>query len=134
MLTKILFTLLVIIGVAFFFRTKNQASQETPQGDGSDITAKPLQPISDNSKSGKSLPTKTVAYLLLAILIGISILIFIISSNNDNRIVNIRIIGDSGVNTTYQARQKTIEGRSFETLDGTMVTLGESDRIEMIEQ
>ncbi|NKB75856.1 MAG: hypothetical protein GKR96_02150 [Gammaproteobacteria bacterium] len=132
MLTKILFTLLVIVGVGFFFRTKNQNLQENKNDS-------PLEKDTGNvtnlmNPTKKSLSTRTVAYLMIAVLVSISILIFVISSNNDNRIVNIRIIGESGETTNYQARHKTIKGRNFETLDGKMVTLGESDRVEMIEQ
>ncbi|MEA3291724.1 MAG: antitermination protein NusG, partial [Pseudomonadota bacterium] len=63
-----------------------------------------------------------------------SSLIFIINWNEQNRIVNIRVIGANGEAITYQARRKSIEGRKFVTLDGRNVALGDNDRIEMIEE
>ena len=130
MLTKILFTLLVIVGVVFFFRTKTGSNPQTPQVDG----RSPVALTDATPKPGtRSLSTRTIAYGMLTILAGISVIIFVLHSNSANRIVNIRVISDAGETTHYQARHKTIKGRKFETLDGKSVTLGESDRVEMSE-
>ena len=120
MLIKILFTLLVIVGVLLFFRNK------------SEIKAKPDTAKTAKEGATRSLSTRTISYLMLAVLIAISALIFVLNHHDENRIVNIRVIADSGTLTDYQARHKTIKGRQFETLDGKLITLGESDRIEMV--
>ena len=120
MLIKILFTLLVIVGVLLFFRNK------------SEIRAKPDTEKTTKASATRSLSTRTISYLMLAVLIAISALIFVLNHHDENRIVNIRVITDSGTLTDYQARHKTIKGRQFETLDGKRITLGESDRIEMV--
>ena len=62
---------------------------------------------------------------------AISITVFIVSYQSDNKIINIRVIAEDGMSTLYQAKQKSIKGRHFVTLDGRQVTLGGSDRIEM---
>ncbi len=120
MLIKILFTLLVIVGVLLFFRNK------------SEIKAKPDTTKTAKEGATRSLSTRTISYLMLAVLIAISALIFVLNHHDENRIVNIRVIADSGTLTDYQARHKTIKGRQFKTLDGKLITLGESDRIEMV--
>jgi len=120
MLTKILFTLLVIVGVALFFRNKAESRP------------RPSPTQSTPEKETRSLSTRLIAYLMIAILIAISVLIFVINYSSENRIVTIRVISESGTAISYQARHRTIKGRQFETLDGKLVTLGESDRIEMI--
>ncbi len=125
MLTKILFTIIVVITVMIFFRHKqmqNLAARARP--------AKKPQAV---KKPSSSLSVQTVAYLMIAILVAISVMIFIFSRDSANRIVNIRVINTDGSMTNYQARHKTIEGRKFTTLDGRQVTLSESDRVEMIE-
>ena len=43
-----------------------------------------------------------------------------------------RVISD-GAATDYRAPHKSVKGRNFITLDGARITLGENDRIEMIE-
>ncbi len=128
MLSKILLTLVVIVVVALVFanrrsnpntsstnRSPNQAPQQAPE------------PISES----RSLSTRTVAYIILGVLLAISISLFVINYQSDNRIITIRVIAEDGASTLYQARQKSIKGRHFVTLDGRQVVLGDSDRIEM---
>ena len=116
MLTKIFFTIVVIVIVALVFRTK-----AAPQ------KAK----IVEQEESDGSLSVRTVAYIIIVVLVVVSSTIFYFKYQSDNKIINIRIISDDGTSTVYQAHQKSIKGRQFETLDHRKVTLGESDRIEM---
>ena len=116
MLTKILFTLVVIIVVALVFKTK---------------AAPKTRMVEVSEPAEGSLSVKTVAYLIVGILVIISATIFVFKYQSDNRIVNIRVIAEDGTSTVYQARQKEIKGRQFLSLDNKQVTLGESDRIEM---
>jgi hypothetical protein len=116
MLTKILVTLVVIIVVALVFRTK---------------TAPKRARVVEVVEQQGSLSVKAVAYSIIAVLIVISATIFFFKYQSDNRIVNITVISGDGTSTVYQARQKSIKGRQFETLDNRLVTLGESDRVEM---
>ena len=119
MLTKILFTLAVIVVVAMVFRTKT-----TPN-------AAPVNPAIEHNSS---LSVRVVTYGILGVLLLISAVVFIFKYQSDNTIINIRVISEDGTSTIYQAHQKTIKGRQFTTLDNRQVTLGESDRIEMDEQ
>ena len=120
MLTKILFTLLVIIGVSFYFRTKP----------GNKTTAKTNQ--ASDQEGQVSIPTRTVAYILIGFLMLVSVGVFFFKWQSDNTILHIRVISDSGVATEYQARQKLVKGRSFQTLEGIQVNLGESERMEIL--
>lgn len=116
MLTKILFTISVVLLVIFIFRAKSTRAQ----------------PVSDEStETGGSLSVRTVSMLIIVLLLVISSAIFVFQYKTDNRIVNIRVISTDGSSTHYQALQKSIKGRQFTTLDERMITLGESDRIEM---
>ncbi|MCY3768788.1 MAG: hypothetical protein OXG56_05415 [Gammaproteobacteria bacterium] len=116
MLAKILFTLLVILVVALVFRTKQGVRQ----------------PARDREPDGThSLSPQGVAYGLIGLLLLISVAVFVIKHQSDNRIVNISVIAKDGESTLYQARHKDIKGRQFLTLDGKQVALGENDRVEM---
>ncbi len=119
MLTKILFTIGVILIVILVFRVKANRSQPAP---------------SDSEEAGGSLSVKVVTIIVIVLLMAISSGIFFFQYQADNRIVNIRVISADGTSTDYQARQKSIRGRQFKTLDDRMITLGESDRIEMDDQ
>lgn len=125
MITKILFTLAVVIVVALVFRHRSHGDKVAQSSEGSSKGA-------NQGKTNRgSLSTRTVAYCILVVLVALSTTIFMVSYKSDNKIINIRVIAEDGMSTIYQAKQKSIKGRRFITLDGKQVTLGESDRIEM---
>ncbi len=116
MLTKILFTIVVIAGVAIFYRQKAEkenAKRQTP--------ATPDQ---------GSVPPKTMAYIIIGVLLAASAVVFFLNWQTANEVVNIRVTSESGEVVIYQAYQKDIKGRSFTSLTGSQITLGESDRFE----
>ena len=121
MLLKVLFTLAVILAVAVIFRVKNQPLKPPPP-----------DAATDRSRAGVS--SRAVIYTLLGLIIAISILVFVLHWSDQRRIINIRVTNSQGDTINYQAYRKTIEGRRFTTLDGVDVTLGTSDRVEMLGQ
>ena len=121
MLTKILFTLLVIIGVALFYRNKASTTKA--------VTNSPASNESDGTLS-----TRSLAYILIGILVAVSIGIFTYNRHQQNRIVDIKVTAETGEVIHYQARHRDIKGRQFISLEGINVTLGQSDRIEMLNQ
>lgn len=121
MLIKILFTFAVIAAVVIFFRHRQARA-----------TGKVAEAAAAGAEGG-SLSPRIVAFGMLGVLLTISLLIFAFNWHADNRIVHIRVISDDAAITTYRTRHKSIKGRNFVTLDGVRVTLGESDRIEVIE-
>ena len=121
MLLKVLFTLAVILAVAVIFRVKNQP-------------LKPPSPDAATDRSGAGVSSRAVIYTLLGLIIAISILVFVLHWSDQRQIINIRVTNSQGETINYQAYRKTIEGRRFTTLDGVDVTLGTSDRVEMLGQ
>ena len=121
MLLKILFTLAVILAVAVIFRVKNPTKKSPP-------------PSAATDRSGGGVSSRAVIYTLLGLIISISILIFVLHWSDQRQIINIRVTNSQGETINYQAYRKTIEGRRFTTLDGVDVTLGTSDRVEMLGQ
>ena len=121
MLTKILFTLIVIIGVALFYRNKNMSSESA-------------QPKKAVTEAEGPLSTRTLAYGIIGLLVLLSCGIFAYHWNQGNQIVNIRVTSEGGNMVNYQAHHRDIKGRKFVSLDGIQVTLGESDRVEMLQQ
>ena len=120
MLLKILVTLAVSLAVAVIFRVKNQPQKPPPDA--------------ATDRSGGGVSSRAVIYTLLGLIISISILIFVLHWSNQRQIINIRVTNSQGETTNYQAYRKTIEGRRFTTLGGIDVTLGASDRVEMLGQ
>ena len=66
--------------------------------------------------------------LVLAVVAG---LIFSLKWQADRKIIVLRVESPTGT-VTYEARQKNIRERSFVTLDGLEISLGDDDRLVII--
>ncbi|MDH3693463.1 MAG: hypothetical protein OER96_02695 [Gammaproteobacteria bacterium] len=120
MLTKILFTVAVIVVVMFVFRHRNQPS--------------PVKNIAPAvAEQSKGITPQMLAYIFIVLIMLVSGLLYLFYWMEQNTIVNIKVIDAGGEAFNYQAHKKSIEGKEFTTLDGRRVTLGDSDRVEMIE-
>lgn len=125
MITKVFFTMLVIVIVGMIFRSKNQSQQAQNQR-----ATKEVEVNAANS----SLAPKTVAYMLVGLLIMVSGVVYFYSWSDANQLVTLRVIDASGGLSEYQAYQKDIRGRVFISIDGVQIQLADTDRLEMIQQ
>ena len=119
MITKVLFTMLVIIVVGMLFRSSSQA---------------PGSPRRASLRQGETagLAPRTVAYLLVGLLIIVSSVLYYFSWSDANQLVKLRVVGANGVLSQYQAYQKDIDNREFITIDGVLIKLADSDRLELL--
>ncbi len=118
--------MLVIVIVGMIFRSQTQTRTQQPPARAKKETA----PDSDAS----SLAPKTVAYLLIALLIVVSGVVYYFSWSDANTLVKLRVINASGVLSEYQAYRKDIKGREFTSIDGVQIQLADSDRLEMLSE
>ena len=121
MLTKILFTIAVIIVVLFVYQARFKA------------TIQPNKRVKTPEPSSFK-PSKWLIYSIAGVLAVASGVVYFFKWQADNTVINIRVVSTQEEQaTTYKARQKDIKGRTFTTLDGRLVTLGGADRIELLE-
>lgn len=121
MLTKIAVTLAVIIIVSIVFKTKrpNLPVRQQAQAD------------SEAEPSG--MKPQTIAYIIVAAIVVTGIAFWILDYRDDHRVMDIRITNPgTGKVETYQAHQQDIKGKTFTTLDGRQVTIGDSERFEIL--
>ena len=122
MLTKILFTVAVIVVVLLVYQARFRPVSEAVQK----VKSDPLFPQK---------PAKWVVYTVAGILAASSGVVYYFKWQSDNTILTIRVISSQQEQPfTYKARQKDIKGRTFTTLDGRVVTLGDAERIELLEE
>jgi len=114
--------MLVIIVVGMIFKSQSQ-SKASPRSQ--------QQPEKTPSEPA-SLAPKTVAYLLVGLLIIVSGVVYYFSWSDSNQVVTLRVINASGTLSEYQAYRKDIKGREFDSIDGTHIRLADSDRLEML--
>ncbi len=121
MLTKILFTVIVIVVVLLVYQSR----------------FKPVARTVQKVKPGDATflkPSKWVIYSVVGVLAVASGVVYFFKWRADNQIITIHVIAvEQEKPAVYKALQKDIKGRTFITLDGRQVTLGDSDRIEILE-
>lgn len=116
--------MLVIIVVGMVFKSQNQG-RATEQ-------ARQQKQAASGAEEVKSLAPKTVAYLLVALLILVSGVVYYFSWSDANQVVTLRITSADGRLVEYQAYRKNIKDREFTTIDGVRTRLADSDRLEML--
>jgi len=122
MITKILFTAAVVAIVYLAFRTRLR---------------RPLAPSrgayfpGPQGRSAMSLP-RIAAWALVVVMMLASAVFLYSEWREAYQVVNVRVINsNTGAARSYQARLKDIEGRSFQTVDGRVVTLAEVESMEL---
>jgi len=119
MLTKILFTLTVIVGTLIFFK-KQRAGQVTRARTATRV-------ISENQKMFRQ-----GAYLFLALMIISAIAVFTYRLNSDADTMQVRVVNtQTGTSTVYLAAQKDIQAKYFTTIKGRKVYVADVERIEV---
>ena len=127
MLTKILLTLTVIVGVVLFLRMKSSlhGGQKAAPGRGS-AAAQPAEP------SEKEKMFRQGAWLFM-ILMGLSALVMVVYELGEQyATVNVHVINtQTGERISYQAEQKDIKSNQFTTLEGRTIYIADIERIEI---
>jgi hypothetical protein len=121
MLTKILFTALVIAVVYAVYRARSGAPATGPRR---------LAPVAPDNRFGR-----IAAYGFIGVLILVSSIFYYLHWREEHRVISIRVIDSgSGEATTYRAYRKSIKesGKRFQSLDGRTVIVGDAERVEIL--
>jgi hypothetical protein len=118
MLTKLLFTALVIAGVYALYRFRGRTGPQRSQPD---------HPA--DNRFGR-----LVSYGFVGVLIMISAVGYYFHWQSQRQVVSVRVI-DSGTGNfaTYQVYRHSVEGRHLRTVDGRTVRLGAGERLEVLD-
>ncbi len=118
MLTKLLFTALVIAGVYALYRFRSRTGL---------LPSKP-DPLTDNRFG------RLVSYGFVGMLITISAIAYYFHWQSQRQVVSVRVIDSSTGNlTTYQVYRHSIEDKHLRTVDGRTVLLGAGERLEVLD-
>ena len=127
MITKILLTLSVIVGVALFLRMKSSLNGASKAGSRPGNT--PAQPAEPSEKEKMF---RQGAWLFM-ILMGLSALVMVVYELGEQyATVNVHVINtQTGERVSYQAEQKNIKSNQFTTLEGRTIYIADIERIEI---
>jgi membrane protein insertase Oxa1/YidC/SpoIIIJ len=127
MFTKILLTLTVIVGIAFFLRMKG-AENESSQS----ATTRRSPATKKEPSEGQKM-FRQGAYLFL-IFMAISAAVMVYYEIGDRyKTVTVQVVNtQTGERSSYQAEQQNIKSDRFTTLEGKTVYIAEIERIEIV--
>ncbi len=134
MLGKILLTALVIITAYFYVRQRNMSearqSSASKHEDPPGMQEATKNRHGDSSSLGEDL--RLGAYMFLALTIGLGCALYYFDWQDDHTLLTITLHSDNQAGTvTYQVYKYQLGERSFTTLDGLVVTVASSERMEV---
>ncbi len=115
MLTKLLFTALVVAMVYAIYRSRSRIGPQRSQ---------PGAPV--DNRFGR-----LVSYGFVGVLMAISAIGYYFHWRSQHEVVSVRVIG-GGNPTTYQVYRHSVDRRVLKTVDGRTVVLGAADRLELL--
>ena len=126
MITKLLLTITVIVGVILFLRLKSHFKGENR------ATALPGAAAKSAEASEKEKMFRQGAWLFM-ILMGISAVVMVVYElGQQYATVNVHVINtQTGERASYQAEQKNIKSNQFTTLEGRTIYIADIERIEI---
>ncbi len=117
MVTKLLLTVLVIVGMLSYVRHRTGARPQQ---------RRPLRVAAPASYR------RLVPAVLLLCALGVGAGMFWLQWREANRVYTVRVIDTrSGEVRRYLVHRKGVQGRTFETIDGRRITLADVERMEL---
>ncbi len=119
MITKILFTLLVIVGTILFFKKQREGEIRR--------SAQQVPELSENQKLFRQ-----GAYLFLGLMVLSAIVMLTFEIGERYETVKVHVINtQTGNRQTYQAQQQDIKSNRFTTIEGRVVYVADIERVEI---
>jgi len=121
MLTKILFTVAVIVAALAFVRFRQQRES----------VVSTREPRLVNPPPKRRVPIGWLATAAVSLMIVASGVLLYDHWRDANVVINVRVVdASSGKSVTYQAYRGEVDDREFVTVDGVRVVLAETERLE----
>jgi ABC-type Fe3+ transport system permease subunit len=120
MLTKIILTLLVIVGALWFVSNQRR-------GDRQQVLA-----IASKKEQQNRQMLQRGTYVFMAIMLLAAAVMIYVELSDSATTVTVHVVNtQTGTRTSYQARREDIQAGSFTTLDGRSVYVAGVERIEV---
>ena len=121
MLTKVLFTIAVVLAVIFFSRLRRRPGLDAPTA---------YQPDATSGVFSYGLMRWLASVVVVLMVVGAAFYLYL-DWRGASEIVRVRVIdAGTGKSSEYEVYRGEIEDRSFRTVDGRRVILAETERME----
>ncbi len=126
MLGKILLTLAVIVVAFLFVRQRDMKAKGRPSKASPAVRA--VEKVDDSLSSD----LRIGAYMFLVLIVGLGIALYYFQWQDDHSVLTVRLHSESQSEPIeYQVYKYQLGDRAFTTLDGILVTVGSSERMEV---
>ena len=120
MLTKIILTLLVIVGCFWFVSSKREQGNQ------------PLLVIASKKEQQRKEMLRRGTYVFMFIMVLATLVMVYFELSGNNATVTVHVINtQTGAVSSYQARSEDVQASSFITIEGRKVYVAEIERIEV---
>ncbi len=131
MLGKILLTLAVII-IAFFFVRQRDMKESSPSPGTKKAVASSNTIATAVANDNLSAELRLGAYMFLVLMVGLGTALYYFQWQDDHSVLTVRLHSDNQTEAVeYQVYKYQLNERSFTTLDGILVTVASSERMEV---
>jgi len=131
MLGKILLTLAVMIIAFFFVRQRDMKGKSSPARETAPRAKSSAKPAVQEEQN-LSADLRLGAYMFLVLVIGLGAALYYFQWQDDHSILTVRLHSDGQPEAiVYQVYKFQLAERSFTTLDGILVTVASSERMEV---
>ncbi|MBL4573818.1 MAG: hypothetical protein JKY29_01940 [Gammaproteobacteria bacterium] len=131
MLGKILLTLAVMIIAFFFVRQRDMKGTTKPTRSTSPLE-QPQDKTTSPAESNLSADLRLGAYMFLVLVIGLGAALYYFQWQDDHSILTVRLHSDGQAEAiVYHVYKFQLAERSFTTLEGILVTVASSERMEV---
>ena len=121
MITKILFTALIIVAALVFIRHKNGRKQQ--------VQKRQVEQAADRRTA------MFIAIGLISLMLLISAVFYYLHWQEEHRLFSVQVINsNTGAAQRYDVYQGDISGRRFRTIDGRLISLSDIERMEVQEK
>ncbi|PCI76658.1 MAG: hypothetical protein COB20_10040 [SAR86 cluster bacterium] len=131
MLGKLLLTLAVMIIAFFFVRQRDMKEKSSPAR----TTLPPARPVNkavEQEGHNLSADMRLGAYMFLVLVVGLGTTLYYFQWQDDHSILTVRLHSDGQTEAiVYQVYKFQMAERSFTTLEGILVTVASSERMEV---
>ncbi len=134
MLGKFLLTLAVIVAAFLFIRQRNmsEASAAKSRADSRTAAVADKKETADGDDSLAS-DMRLAAYMFLVLMVGLGAALYYFRWQDDHTILTVNLHRDNqAAPISYEVYKYQLQDRSFITLDGTIVTVASSERMEVL--
>ena len=136
MLGKILITFAVILAAVIVLKRRSQPSEQNTSDNKARGEKQASKSVASKDESLQASDLRLAAYMFLTLMFGAAIILYYQRWQDDHTILTVELFRDGGAASVayevYKYQFDSPSSRTFTTIDGTLITVAENERMEVV--